>query len=169
MYLSEDYFVFHIHQQGEQRLLRELELRRVIAERAAERASELAAARETEPVDPAQGVTDAARPRRGIRALLPRRLGPVTPPRPAHGHGTLRLRPREMIPARGRPPTGVAAPSPRPGPGAHGGRRERTAPARQRQCSPRCGSAATLLQSAPCRGKTHYSAKARSSPPSSAG
>ena len=89
MYLSEDYFVFHIHQQGEQRLLRELELRRVIAERAAERASELAAARETEPVDPAQGVTDAARPRRGIRALLPRRLRPVTPPRPAHGHGTL--------------------------------------------------------------------------------
>jgi hypothetical protein len=93
MYLSEDYFVFHIHEQGEQRLLRELERRRVIAERAAERAAELAAeraaARDTEPVDPAQGVTDAARPRRGIRALLPRRLRPLAPPRPAHGHGTL--------------------------------------------------------------------------------
>ncbi len=74
MYLSEDYFVFHIHEQGEQRLLQELERRRVIAERAAE----LAAAREAEPTDPAQGVTDAARPRRGIRALLPRRPRPAT-------------------------------------------------------------------------------------------
>ena len=70
MYLSEDYFVFHIHEQGEQRLLQELERRRVIAERATERAAE--------PADPAQGVTDAARPRRGIRALLPRRPRPAT-------------------------------------------------------------------------------------------
>ncbi|MET0975578.1 MAG: hypothetical protein ABWX82_07900 [Leifsonia sp.] len=37
MYLSEDYWIFEIHQQGEQRLLRDLERRRVIAERAAER------------------------------------------------------------------------------------------------------------------------------------
>ena len=78
MYLSEDYFVFHIHEQGEQRLLQELERRRVIAERATERAADLAAAREAEPTDPAQGVTDAARPRRGIRALLPRRPRPAT-------------------------------------------------------------------------------------------
>ena len=71
MYLSEDYFVFEIHQNGEQRLLRELERRRVINERLAEAASA------------AEGVTDAARPRRGLRALLPRRLRPLQPPRPA--------------------------------------------------------------------------------------
>jgi hypothetical protein len=70
MYLSEDYFVFELHQRGEQRLLRELERRRVIDERLAEQASA------------ADGVTDAARPRRGIRALLPRRLRPLQPPRP---------------------------------------------------------------------------------------
>ncbi len=51
-------------------MLRDLERRRVIAERAAEDAAA------------AEGVTDAARPRRGIRALLPRRLGPLSPPRP---------------------------------------------------------------------------------------
>lgn len=78
MYLSEDYLVFEIHQKGEERLRRELELRRVIGERAAEaaaaRAAELAAARAADPADPAEGVTDAARPRRGIRALLPGRF-----------------------------------------------------------------------------------------------
>ena len=36
MYLSEDYFVFELHQRGEERLNRELERRRLIAERAAE-------------------------------------------------------------------------------------------------------------------------------------
>jgi hypothetical protein len=36
MYLSEDYLVFELHHRGEERLNRELELRRLIAERAAE-------------------------------------------------------------------------------------------------------------------------------------
>ena len=72
MYLSEDYIVFELHQQGEQRMLRELERRRVINERLAESAT-----------DAADGMTDAATPRRGIRALLPRRLRPLQPP-PRH-------------------------------------------------------------------------------------
>ncbi|GAA1751873.1 hypothetical protein [Agromyces humatus] len=71
MYLSEDYVAGELHRAAEQRMLRDLERRRVIAERAAETA------------EAAEGVTDAARPRRGIRALLPRRLGSLTPPRPA--------------------------------------------------------------------------------------
>lgn len=71
MYLSEHYAVFELRRHDEQRLLRELERRRVIAERFAE----VAAAGE--------GVTDAARPHRGIRALLPRRPRPLQPPRPA--------------------------------------------------------------------------------------
>ncbi|MCD2443012.1 hypothetical protein LQ757_12085 [Agromyces sp. SYSU K20354] len=70
MYLSEDYVAAALHRAAEQRMLRDLERRRVIAERAAETA------------EAAAGVTDAARPRRGIRALLPRRLGPLMPPRP---------------------------------------------------------------------------------------
>jgi len=70
---SADYAVFELHQLGEQRMLVELERRRVVAERLAE-------AQHLE-----SGVTDAARPRRGIRALLPRRLRPLTPPRPAVG------------------------------------------------------------------------------------
>ena len=48
MYLSEDYLVFELHQRGEERLNRELERRRRIAERDAER---------TEPQ-----ITDVARP-----------------------------------------------------------------------------------------------------------
>ena len=70
MYLSEDYVSGQLHRAAEQRMLRDLERRRVIAERAAEDAAA------------AEGVTDAARPRRGIRALLPRRLGPLSPARP---------------------------------------------------------------------------------------
>jgi hypothetical protein len=69
MYLSEDYVAGELHRAAEQRMLRDLERRRVIAERAAEAA------------EAAAGVTDAARPRRSIRALLPRRLRPLTPPR----------------------------------------------------------------------------------------
>lgn len=38
MYLSEDYLVFELHHRGEDRLNRELERRRLIAERAAENA-----------------------------------------------------------------------------------------------------------------------------------
>ena len=56
MYLSEDYVSGQLHRAAEQRMLRDLERRRVIAERAAEDAAA------------ADGVTDAARPRRGIRA-----------------------------------------------------------------------------------------------------
>lgn len=71
MHLSEDYWVFELHQAGERRLLRELELRRRIDERNAEAA------------EAAEGVTDVANSRRGIRQLLPRRLRPLTPTRPA--------------------------------------------------------------------------------------
>lgn len=71
MYLSEDYQVFELRRADEQRLQRDLERRRVIDERLAESA------------EAGQGMTDAARPRRGIRQLLPRRLGPLTPTRPA--------------------------------------------------------------------------------------
>lgn len=67
MYLSEDYWVFELHQAGERRLMRELERRRVVDERLAESA------------EAGQGMTDAARPRRGIRQLLPRRMRPVLP------------------------------------------------------------------------------------------
>lgn len=70
---SADHVVFELHQLGEQRLLDELERRRVVAERLAE----------TQHLE--SGVTDAARPRRGIRALLPRRLRPLSPPRPIYG------------------------------------------------------------------------------------
>lgn len=70
MYLSEDYVAGHLHRAAGQQMLRDLERRRVIAERTAEIA------------EAAEGVTDAARPRRGIRALLPRRLRPLTPQRP---------------------------------------------------------------------------------------
>lgn len=75
MHLSEDYWVFELHQAGERRLLRELELRRRIDERNAEAA------------DAAEGVTDGARSRRGIRQLLPRRLRPLSPTRPAADPG----------------------------------------------------------------------------------
>ena len=67
MYLSEDYWVFELHQAGERRLMRELERRRVVDERLAESA------------EAGKGMTDAARPRRSIRQLLPRRLRPVLP------------------------------------------------------------------------------------------
>ncbi|MEV1131117.1 hypothetical protein [Agromyces sp. NPDC049794] len=73
MHHSADHVVFELHQLGEQRLLDELERRRVVAERLAE----------TQHLE--NGMTDAARPRRGIRALLPRRLRPLSPPRPALG------------------------------------------------------------------------------------
>jgi len=68
MQLSEGYVSLELARFAEQEMLRDLERRRVIAERLAE----VAAAGE--------GVTDAARPRRGIRALLPRRLRPLQPP-----------------------------------------------------------------------------------------
>lgn len=71
MHLSDDYIAFELHRRAEERLSRELEVRRRIRERAAEVA------------EAGEGVTDAARPRRGIRALLPRRLRPLAPPRPA--------------------------------------------------------------------------------------
>lgn len=71
MYLSEDYVSLELARHAEQQMLRDLERNRVIAERTAEIA------------DAAEGVTDAARPHRGIRALLPRRLRPMQPPRPA--------------------------------------------------------------------------------------
>ena len=74
MYQSEDYSVFELHRLGESRLLQELERRRVIDERLAEAAA-------AEAADLAAGVTDAARPRRGIRALLPGRLRPLAPTR----------------------------------------------------------------------------------------
>jgi hypothetical protein len=67
MYLSEDYASLELARHAEQQLLRDLERRRVIAERLAEVA------------DAGDGVTDAARSRRGIRALLPRRLRPLQP------------------------------------------------------------------------------------------
>ncbi len=70
MYLSEDFVAGELHRSTEQRMLRDLERRRVIAQRAAETP------------EAAEGVTDAARPHRGIRALLPRRLRGLTPPRP---------------------------------------------------------------------------------------
>lgn len=71
MYLSEGYASLELARNAEQQMLRDLERRRVIAERIAETS------------DAAEGVTDAARSRRGIRALLPRRLRPLQPPRPA--------------------------------------------------------------------------------------
>lgn len=71
MYLSEDYVSLELARHAEQQMLRDLERNRAIAERTAEIA------------DAAEGVTDAARPHRGIRALLPRRLRPTQPPRPA--------------------------------------------------------------------------------------
>jgi hypothetical protein len=71
MYLSEDYASLELARHAEQQLLHDLERRRVIAERLAEVA------------DAGEGVTDAARSRRGIRALIPRRLRPLQPqPRP---------------------------------------------------------------------------------------
>ena len=71
MNLSDHYTVLDLRRLDEVRLGRELEHRRVRAERAAEIA------------EAADGVTDAAPTRRGIRALLPRRLRPLIPPRPA--------------------------------------------------------------------------------------
>jgi hypothetical protein len=68
MYLNEGYVSLELARHAEQELLRDLERRRVIAERLAELA------------DAGAGVTDAARTRRGIRALLPRRLRPLQPP-----------------------------------------------------------------------------------------
>ncbi|GAA4385356.1 hypothetical protein [Agromyces bauzanensis] len=71
MYQSADHVVWELHRLGEQRMLEELERRRVVAERLAETR------------DAEAGVTDAASSRRGIRALLPRKLRPLTPPRTA--------------------------------------------------------------------------------------
>ena len=84
MNLSEDYWVFELHQAGERRLLRELELRRRIDERIAEAATAAAAVAAAEAGD---GVSDGASPRRGIRRLLPRRLRPPAPSRSAIGSG----------------------------------------------------------------------------------
>jgi hypothetical protein len=71
MYLSDGYASLELARFAEQQMLRDLERQRVIAERLAEVAGA------------GEGVTDAARPRRGIRALLPGRLRPLQPPRPA--------------------------------------------------------------------------------------
>lgn len=71
MYLSDGYASLELARFAEQQMLRDLERQRVIAERLAEVAGA------------GEGVTDAARPNRGIRALLPRRLRPLHPPRPA--------------------------------------------------------------------------------------
>ena len=71
MYLSEGYVSLELARFAEQELRRDLERCRVIAERLAEVA------------DAGEGLTDAARPRRSIRALLPRRLSPLRPP-PRH-------------------------------------------------------------------------------------
>lgn len=67
MYLSEGFVSLELARFAEHQLPRDLERRRVIAERLAEVA------------DAGEGVTDAARSRRGIRALLPRRLRPLAP------------------------------------------------------------------------------------------
>ncbi|WP_173921549.1 hypothetical protein [Agromyces sp. Marseille-P2726] len=64
MHLSNHYTTLDLRRLDETRLERELELRRRIAEVA----------------EAAEGVTDAARPRRGIRALLPRRFGRLVAP-----------------------------------------------------------------------------------------
>ncbi|MBT2499134.1 hypothetical protein J7E25_08500 [Agromyces sp. ISL-38] len=69
MYLSEGYVSLELARHAEQQLLIELERRRVINERQAEAAAHAA-----------EGMTDAPSPRRGIRALLPRRLRPLQPP-----------------------------------------------------------------------------------------
>ncbi|MBM7503829.1 hypothetical protein ACFPER_10110 [Agromyces aurantiacus] len=79
MHLSDDYWVFELHRSGERRLRHELERRRQADERIAEAAAEAAEAGE--------GATDGARTRRGIRQLLPRRLRPLSPSRPAIGPG----------------------------------------------------------------------------------
>lgn len=71
MNLSDHYTALDLRRLDEARFERELERRRRVAERVAEVA------------EAAEGVTDAAGPRRGIRALLPRRLGRLGPPRPA--------------------------------------------------------------------------------------
>jgi hypothetical protein len=71
MNLSDHYTVFDLRRLDEARFERELEHRRMRAERVAETA------------EVAEGVTDAASTRRGIRALLPRRLRALQPPRPA--------------------------------------------------------------------------------------
>ena len=56
MYLSEDYVSGQLHRAAEQRMLRDLERRRVIAQRAAEDAAA------------AEGVTDAAPPGASVPA-----------------------------------------------------------------------------------------------------
>jgi hypothetical protein len=62
---------YALRMHDEQRLQWQLERRRLVAESVAEVA------------EAAEGVTDAARPRRGIRARLPRHLGWLEPQRPA--------------------------------------------------------------------------------------
>jgi hypothetical protein len=68
MYLSEGFVSLELSRHAEQQMLRDLERQRVIAERAAETAGA------------GEGMTDAARPRRGIRALLPSRMRPLPLP-----------------------------------------------------------------------------------------
>ncbi|MFD4422124.1 hypothetical protein ACFWN7_11555 [Agromyces sp. NPDC058484] len=67
MDLGTHYLAFEQRRLEEQSMPQQLERRRVVAERVAELA------------DAAEEVTDAARPRRGIRALLPRRLRLLRP------------------------------------------------------------------------------------------
>ena len=71
MNLSDHCTTLDLRRLDEALLERVLEHRRLRAQRVAEVA------------DAAAGVTDVAPTRRGIRALLPGRLGPLTPPRPA--------------------------------------------------------------------------------------
>jgi hypothetical protein len=71
MYLSEDYLVFELHHRGEERLNRELEQRRRIAEREAD--------------DTETQITDVARPPFLVRWR--RRLALSTAARFGAGHG----------------------------------------------------------------------------------
>jgi|GEM_PF-3110666 len=91
MHLSEDYQAFALHRAGERRLQDELELRRRVDERVADATAAAAATgaipgAESGP-EPGDGVTDGARRRRGIRQVLPKRLRPLWPTRPAIGPG----------------------------------------------------------------------------------
>jgi hypothetical protein len=81
MHLSEDFQVFERHRADASRLEHELERRRRMVERVAETAAAAAAG------EAGEGMTDVARPRRGIRRFLPRRLRPLAPPHPAIGPG----------------------------------------------------------------------------------
>jgi hypothetical protein len=77
MQLSEGYVSLELARHADHQMLIGLERRRVIAERLAEAAPPLPARAHVA----VQEAEDAGRPRRGIRALLARRLHPLTPRR----------------------------------------------------------------------------------------